>query len=294
MLERFLHYLQYEKRFSPYTVISYKTDLEQFSAYLLQQYGLHEISEASHIMIRSWFVSLMEQNISPRTVNRKKAALNTIFKYLNKHGLSTENPMNKVLSPKMAKRLPAFLEEEKMKSLLDEYFPQQGKDFVTLRDQLIIEMLYNTGMRLSELVNLKTTDVNTYSATIKVLGKRNKERIIPYNTRLQKLIKDYLDLRQSTFSEISDYFFVSSKGKKVYQKLVYRVVIYYLNTITSQDKKSPHVLRHTFATHMLNHGADLNSIKELLGHANLSATQVYTHNTIEKLKTVYKQSHPKA
>lgn len=294
MLEGFLHYLQYEKRFSPYTVISYKTDLEQFSEYLALQYGITEIADASHQMIRSWFVSLMEQHITPRSVNRKKAALNSFFKYLNKHGLSTENPMNKVLSPKTVKRLPAFVEEEKMKTLLDEYIPQQDNSFITLRDQLIIEMLYNTGMRLSELVNLKTADVNGFSMTIKVLGKRNKERIIPYNNRLQKLIKEYIDLRQKTILEPCDYFFVTTKGKKVYQKLVYRVVIYYLNTITSQDKKSPHVLRHTFATHMLNHGADLNSIKELLGHANLSATQVYTHNTIEKLKTVYKQSHPKA
>jgi len=294
MLEGFLHYLQYEKRFSPYTVISYKTDLEQFSEYLALQYGITEIADASYQMIRSWFVSLMEQHITPRSVNRKKAALNSFFKYLNKHGLLTENPMNKVLSPKSVKRLPAFVEEEKMKTLLDEYIPQQDNSFITLRDQLIIEMLYNTGMRLSELVNLKTADVNGFSMTIKVLGKRNKERIIPYNNRLQKLIKEYIDLRQKTILEACDYFFVTTKGKKVYQKLVYRVVIYYLNTITSQDKKSPHVLRHTFATHMLNHGADLNSIKELLGHANLSATQVYTHNTIEKLKTVYKQSHPKA
>ncbi|HQI44825.1 MAG TPA: tyrosine-type recombinase/integrase [Bacteroidales bacterium] len=294
MLERFLHYLQYEKRFSPYTVISYKTDLGQFSEYLALQYGISEIADASHQMIRSWFVSLMEQNITARSVNRKKAALNTFYKYLNSHGFSSENPMNKVLSPKTAKRLPAFVEEEKMKRLLDEYIPEQGNSFVILRDQLIIEMLYNTGMRLSELVNLKTADINSFSMTLKVLGKRNKERIIPYNNRLHKLINEYLEARQKTFGETGDYFFVTSKGKKVYQKLVYRIVIYYLNIITSQDKKSPHVLRHTFATHMLNHGADLNSIKEILGHANLSATQVYTHNTIEKLKTVYKQAHPKA
>ena len=171
MLEGFLHYLQYEKRFSPYTVISYKTDLEQFSEYLALQYGITEIADASHQMIRSWFVSLMEQHITPRSVNRKKAALNSFFKYLNKHGLLTENPMNKVLSPKSVKRLPAFVEEEKMKTLLDEYIPQQDNSFITLRDQLIIEMLYNTGMRLSELVNLKTADVNGFSMTIKEIGR---------------------------------------------------------------------------------------------------------------------------
>ncbi len=294
MLERFLHYLKFEKRFSPYTVISYKTDLEQFSGYLMQQYGLPEISEASHMMIRSWFVHLMENNITSRSVTRKKAALNTFYKYLYKQGLLVENPMNKVLSPKVSKRLPAFIEEDKMKKLLDENFPEPENDFVKTRDLLIIEMLYETGMRLSELVNLKESDVNTYNMTLKVLGKRSKERIIPYNKRLQLLIKNYVDIKRKNFQTDGDYFFITAKGKKVYQKLVYRVVIYYLSTITSQDKKSPHVLRHTFATHMLNHGADLNSIKEILGHANLSATQVYTHNTIEKLKTVYKQAHPKA
>ncbi|HNW90767.1 MAG TPA: tyrosine-type recombinase/integrase [Bacteroidales bacterium] len=294
MLERFLHYLQFEKRFSPYTVISYKTDLEQFSEYLSHQYGFHEISDASHMMIRSWFVQLMENRITARSVNRKKATLNTFFKFLYKHGLLTENPMNKVLSPKTSKRLPAFVEEDKMKKLLDENFPEPENDFVKTRDLLIVEMLYETGMRLSELVNLKESDVNTYNMTLKVLGKRSKERIIPYNKRVQLLIKNYLDIKRKNFQTDGDYFFITAKGKKVYQKLVYRVVIYYLSTITSQDKKSPHVLRHTFATHMLNHGADLNSIKELLGHANLSATQVYTHNTIEKLKTVYKQAHPKA
>lgn len=294
MLERFLHYLQFEKRFSPYTVISYKTDLEQFTEYLSQQYGLTEISDASHIMIRSWFVQMMENNITPRSVNRKKAALSTFFKYLYKQGLISENPMTKVLSPKSSKRLPAFIEEDRMKKLLDEYFPEPGNDFMHTRDLLMIEMLYDTGMRLSELVNLKESDVNTYNMTIKVLGKRSKERIIPYNNRLKLFIESYLKIKKQTTDSSGTYFFITEKGKKVYQKLVYRVVNYYLSTITSQDKKSPHVLRHTFATHMLNHGADLNSIKEILGHANLSATQVYTHNTIEKLKTVYKQAHPKA
>ncbi len=294
MFERFLHFLEYEKRFSPHTVISYKTDLEQFSEYLAQQYGLSEISDATHLMIRSWFVQMMESNISARSVNRKKATLNTFYKFLYKQGFSKENPMNKVLSPKTSKRLPSFVEEDRMVKLLDEYFPESGKDFINTRDHLIIEMFYETGMRLSELVNLRESDVNTFNMTIKVLGKRNKERIIPYNNRLQQLIQVYLNIKRQSLKSDVESFFVTEKGKKVYQKLVYRVVNYYLSIITSQDKKSPHVLRHTFATHMLNRGADLNSIKEILGHANLSATQVYTHNTIEKLKTVYKQAHPKA
>jgi len=296
MLERFLHYLQYEKRFSPYTVISYKTDLEQFTEYLSRQYGIIEISEATHIMIRSWFVEMMENNISARSVNRKKATLNSYFKFLIKLGLLAENPMKKVLSPKISKRLPVFIEEDKMKRLTDEYFPEHGNEFESTRDMLIMEMLYVTGMRLSELVNLKESDISIFNMTIKVLGKRNKERIIPFNNRLKSLIENYISVKKHFFSTETNenYFFITLKGKKVYQKLVYRVVNYYLSLITSQEKRSPHVLRHTFATHMLNHGADLNSIKEILGHANLSATQVYTHNTIEKLKTVYKQAHPKA
>lgn len=296
MFERFLHYLQFEKRFSPHTVISYKTDLEQFLEFLAHQYEINDISNATHIMIRSWFVQMMENNISARSVNRKKATLNTFFKFLNKQGVLSENPMNKVLSPKTSKRLPAFIEEDKMRKLLDEYSLKQDDGFENVRDLLIIEMFYLTGMRLSELVNLKESDISIFNLTIKVLGKRSKERIIPFNNKLKLLIENYLVVKNQTFAdETSDkYFFLTSKGKKVYQKLVYRRVIYYLSIITSQEKKSPHVLRHTFATHMLNHGADLNSIKEILGHANLSATQVYTHNTIEKLKTVYKQAHPKA
>jgi len=296
MVERFLHYLQFEKRFSLNTVISYKTDLEQFYDYLLNNYHISETTEITSVMIRSWFVYLMDHDISARSVNRKKTALKSYFKFQQKLGVIDENPMTKVLSLKTSKRLPVFVEEEKMKFILD-HFPKEGKDeFSLLRDKLILEMFYSTGIRLSELINLKESDVNLYDLQLKVLGKRNKERIIPFNSHLKEIIEDYLKLKDTLYSteDSGSWFFVKSSGNKLYPDLVYRIVNYYLKLVTTQKKTSPHTLRHTFATHMLNHGADLNTIKEILGHANLSATQIYTHNSIEKLKTLYKQAHPKA
>ncbi len=296
MLEQFLQYLQYEKRYSQHTVISYRTDLYQFSEYLQTQYEILDLAETTHLMVRSWFVCLIENKISSRTVNRKKTTLKTYFKFLRKQGILTENPMTKVITAKTSKRLPTFVEEDKMLEMLDHPQVKSKDEFTTVRDHLILEMFYATGMRLSELVNLRDTDVNLYESTVKVLGKRNKERIIPFTNHLKVLIEEYLKTKHKEFEikKEDNSFFVTSSGKKVYQKLIYRIVNYYLSTVTTKDKKSPHVLRHTFATHMLNHGADLNSIKDLLGHANLAATQIYTHNTIEKLKTVYKQAHPKA
>jgi integrase/recombinase XerC len=234
--------------------------------------------------------------MSPRSINRKKTALKSYYKFLIKEGIITENPMNKVISPKTSKRLPVFVEKEKMEKLLDSNELNFGDDYTGIRNLMIIEILYATGMRVSELVNLKVTDVDLYNSTIKVLGKRNKERIIPFAKKLRVTIDKYNKIKEETFfgEDTADQFFLTSGGKKIYQKLAYRVVNYYLSIITTLDKKSPHVLRHTFATHMLNNGADLNAIKELLGHANLSATQVYTHNTIEKLKNIYKQAHPRA
>jgi integrase/recombinase XerC len=238
----------------------------------------------------------MDNKISARSVNRKKTALRSFFKFEQKLGVLEGSPMTKVLSPKTSKRLPAFVEEEKMKDILDN-FPTDGKDeFSMMRDRLILEMFYATGMRLSELVNLKESDVSLYNSSIKILGKRNKERIIPFNSHLKLIIDSYLQLKSKLFAseDARAWFFITPTGKKVYQRLVYSIVNFYLSIITSQEKKSPHTLRHTFATHMLNNGANLNTIKELLGHANLSATQIYTHNSIEKLKTLYKQAHPKA
>jgi integrase/recombinase XerC len=296
MVERFLHYLQFEKRYSLNTVISYKTDLEQFHAYLLTTYNTSESGEITPFMIRSWFVFLMDNQITARSVNRKKTALRSYFKFLQKLEVLTENPMSKVLSPKTSKRLPSFIEEDKMKDILDN-FPGEGKDeFSLLRDRLILEMFYATGMRLSELINIRESDVNLYNLQVKVLGKRNKERIIPFNGHLRSIIEDYLQLKNTLYnnSDSAFWFFITTSGKKLYPRLVERIVNHYLGLITQQEKKSPHTLRHTFATHMLNHGAALNTIKEILGHANLSATQIYTHNSIAKLKSMYKQAHPKA
>lgn len=285
----FLEYLQYEKRFSQHTLLAYAGDLSQFTQYLQETYEIKTVQEITHTVIRSWIVSMMEEKISPRSVNRKITTLKTFYKFLLRQQVVTENPMLKIQSPKTSRRLPVFVEKDNMTELLDRI--QFGNDFEGTRNKLIIELFYATGIRLSELINLKRSNVHTGSSQLKVMGKRNKERIVPFNEALKGLIEEYL-----TYSEVEsgEYLFVTKTGKKLYEKLVYRIVNKYLSQVTSINKKSPHVLRHTFATHMLNNGADLNSIKELLGHANLSATQIYTHNTVEKLKNVHRQAHPKA
>lgn len=284
----FLEFIKFEKRFSKHTLVAYSNDLRQFISYLQTTYEIKNSSEINHIIIRSWIVSLMEQKISPRSVNRKITTLKTFYKYLLRQNIVKENPMLKILSPKTSKRLPVFIEKDKMNTLLDD--SAFGDDFEGQRNKLIIELFYATGIRLSELINLKQANVDLYQCQIKVLGKRNKERIVPFNSILKDQIQQYITSK----SNLSDEFlFVNKNGKQLYEKFVYRIVNTYLSLITTANKKSPHVLRHTFATHMLNNGADLNAIKELLGHANLSATQVYTHNTVEKLKNIHKQAHPR-
>ncbi len=285
----FTEYLQFEKRFSNHTVVAYSTDLSQFIQYLETTYEIKELSEINHALVRSWVVTMMEQKVSARSVNRKITTLKTFYKYLLRQKTVTENPMIKIQAPKTSKRLPVFVEKEKMDLLLDNV--DFGNDFEGIRNKLIIELFYATGIRLSELINLKEKDVNLSSCQLKVLGKRNKERIIPFGNELKNKMDDYLKLKPSANKE---YFLIGKNEKKLSEKFVYTIVKMYLSGVTTIDKKSPHVLRHTFATHMLNNGADLNAIKELLGHANLSATQIYTHNTIEKLKNVHKQAHPKA
>jgi integrase/recombinase XerC len=287
--EDFKKYIQFEKRFSTHTVIAYQNDLLQFADYVAQTYKISTIAEVNHLIIRSWIVDLMNNKITPRSVNRKITTLKTFYKFLLRQKIVTENPMLKIQSPKTSKRLPVFVEKEKMDTLLDNV--EFGDDFTGHRNKLIIELFYSTGMRLSELINLKTADIDLYNNTLKVLGKRNKERIIPFSAELKKQIEKYIVLKKG--SESNEYLLVADSGKKLHEKFVYTIVKTYLSQVTTIDKKSPHVLRHTFATHMLNNGADLNAIKDLLGHANLSATQVYTHNTVEKLKNIHKQAHPK-
>jgi integrase/recombinase XerC len=287
--DAFLEYIQFEKRFSNHTLVAYTNDLNQFIIYLSTVYEIKNVVEVNHTIIRSWIVSLMEQKITPRSVNRKITTLKTFYKFLLRQSIVIENPMLKIQAPKTSKRLPVFVEKEKMDTLLDNV--DFGDDVEGQRNKLIIELFYATGMRLSELINLKQANIDLHSLQMKVLGKRNKERIIPFNREIKNEIQKYIKTKESLPNE---FLFETKTGTKLYDKLVYRIITTYLAQITTLDKKSPHVLRHTFATHMLNNGADLNAIKELLGHANLSATQVYTHNTVEKLKNIHQQAHPKA
>ena len=286
--EKFIDYLSSEKRFSKHTITSYSVDIDQFLLFLSNKYQIRkEISDISFQIVRSWIASLLEKGILPRSVVRKISTLRTYFKFLIREEYIHENPMLKIVSPKSKKRLPLFIEEDKIESLLNEIDFDDG--FIGERDKLIIELFYVTGVRLSELINIKISDINITNNIVKVLGKRNKERLIPLSVRT----KDHLQYFIEKYN-IDNYLFTKKDNKRVYTKLVYRVVKKYIGKISSINKKSPHILRHTFATHMLNNGADINAIKELLGHANLSATQVYTHNTIDKLKTIYKQAHPRA
>ena len=285
---KFITYLSSEKRFSEHTVKSYTTDLTQFTSFLSAEFQIvDDISGISFQIIRTWIASLLERGISPRSVNRKISTLKSYFKFLIREGAIVENPMMKVVAPKSNKRLPVFIEEDQIASLLNEVRFEEG--FVGQRNKLIIELFYVTGIRLSELINIRASDVDFNNQLIKVLGKRNKERLIPLSSSMVDSLSNFIEKNQQ-----NQFLFTNLDGKKLYTKLVYRLVNKYIGKISSVNKKSPHILRHTFATHMLNNGADINAIKELLGHANLSATQVYTHNTIEKLKTVYKQAHPRA
>jgi integrase/recombinase XerC len=287
----FCNYISHQKRYSQHTVTAYKTDLEQFNQFLLSDFQIDSFKEADSSTIRSWIVHLIENSISPRSINRKISTLKSFYKYMLKNKEVNNNPLLKVVTPKTSKRLPVFVGENEISNLFSEVKYQDN--YEGSRDKLILEFLYATGIRLIELVNLEINSIDFNNATIKVIGKRNKERIIPFGDKLRKEISEYLVERQKLKPSVNQLFLTKS-GKKIYQKLVYRTVNYYLSMVTTASKKSPHVLRHTFATHMLNNGADLNSIKEILGHANLSATQVYTHNTIEKLKNIHNQAHPKA
>lgn len=293
-IEEFLQYLEFEKRYSLHTVDSYRRDLMQFKLYLESIYLINKPSDVNDQMIRSWLADLMELGLAAKTVNRKMSTLRSYFRFLMRQSIIKINPAGKIQGPKQKKRLPEFIEERKMELLFAHDVNEDS--FKEVRDLLIMELFYSTGIRRAELIGLVKNDVNYNTNQIKVLGKRNKERIIPLSVELTSVIKKYMVLRESLLSTEADnnFIFLTEKGKKIYPKLVYRVVNSYLSTVSTKDKKSPHVLRHTFATHMLNNGADLNAVKELLGHASLAATQIYTHNTIEKLKKIHQQAHPKA
>jgi integrase/recombinase XerC len=291
VLERFLNYLQYEKRYSKHTLIAYQNDLQQYAQFSKSLET--DILKTNHHAIRAWMVSLMDDEIDPRSINRKISTLRSFYKFLLKEGLIEENPVLKIKAPKVAKKLPTFIPEAKIIQLLDNNFFEES--FSGLRDKLVIELLFGTGIRLSELIGLLINDYLPKENTIKVLGKRNKERIIPIHISLSNLLNQYLISRaeQGISNEIKS-LIVSDSGSAAYSKFIYRLVQKYLSYVSTQDKRSPHVLRHSFATTLLNKGADINAIKDLLGHTNLAATQIYTHNSIERLKSIYKQAHPKA
>ncbi len=290
----YLDYLRYERRMSPHTVKAYQLDLEQFGMYAENSFQLNDLVEADADVVRTWILTMMEEGITTRSINRKISCLKSFYNYQQKMGKVEDNIMRQVVSPKMSNRLPHFVEEHDMERLFSS--DMFGTDFEGVRDRAIIELFYSTGMRESELLNIKLQDIDYYERSVKVLGKRNKERIIPMNHSAIEALEKYFAVYKDKFGEMNknSCIFVTSKNRKLYPGAIYNIVRKYLDCVTTIDKRSPHVLRHTFATHMLNHGADINAIKEILGHSSLAATQVYTHNSIEKLKTIYKQAHPRA
>ncbi|MEG1499282.1 MAG: tyrosine-type recombinase/integrase [Bacteroidales bacterium] len=293
MIQRFLTYIEAEKRYSKQTVKAYRADIEQFLVYLHSSYFLYNILEVNTEMIRSYVVSLVEKKMSERSIHRKISSLKSFYKYCVKQEEVVENPALHIPLPKIAKRLPVFVEESRMENI--EKRKVEEDSFIAYRNYLIIEMFYGTGMRLSELLGLKDSCVDVLTREVKVLGKRNKERIIPMTEVLCKEIEKYRKLREKQQETVGALpFFVKEKGQAMSKSSVYRMVKSCLHHYTTLSKCSPHVLRHTFATHLLNQGADLNAVKELLGHSSLASTEVYTHNTVEKLKQSYKKAHPRA
>jgi len=293
-VEQFLTFLQHEKRYSPHTVTSYSSDLLQFKDFVWLKFEA-ELSEVTYQMAREFIVYLLDEVKSTESsVGRKLSTLRSYYKYCMRNGLVDNNPLAHVKAPKVPKRLPVFVDDHKLDELLDSEF-YFNNSFSSVRDKMVIEMLFGAGIRLAELLGLKEIDIDYYGETVKVLGKGNKERIIPVTKGLVYQVKAYIELKSTqNFDNKSGVLFVTDKGADAYPKLVYRIVQKYLAYISTQDKKSPHVLRHSYATSLLNRGADMNAIKELLGHASLAATQVYTHNSVERLKSIYKQAHPKA
>jgi integrase/recombinase XerC len=290
--ELYLKYLKFEKRFSEHTVRAYIDDLNQFNSFIEKLIPNFDFANQSNYKyIRNWIVELNNTGHSPRTINRKLSSLQKYCKYLISTGQLINNPFDKIISPKTKKRLPSFLNLDEINSLTNSVVFQNS--FLGKRDRAIIEVLYCTGIRLSELINLNTQSINFKLQTIKVVGKRNKERIIPFPQELSPILKEYIEEKEQLMLPDA-YLFTTIKGEKAYPRLIQRIVFKYLNLITTNEKKNPHLLRHTYATHLLNNGAEINAIKELLGHANLSATQIYTHNTFQKLNKIYKLAHPRA
>ncbi len=293
LVNAFLEYLKFEKRYSPNTITSYRTDLFDFFNFLEIQFGDVDVISINHTYIRSWLASVKSMGIGTKSINRKISTLKSFFKYQLKMEVIEVSPMNKVISPKIAKRLPVYIKESETKQLIN-LLNNSTENWKSLNAKLLISVFYATGMRLSELINLKDSQIDFSRSQIKVLGKGSKERIIPVGKDLLVMISEYQELKKREFDSTDDVLLVTEKGKKIYPKYAYLLINKYLSQASTLEKKSPHVIRHTFATHLMNNGADLNAVKELLGHSSLSSTQIYTHNTIEKLKNVHKKAHPKS
>lgn len=293
MIKSFTEYLLREKNYSPLTVTAYQADLEAFSSFIKTEYDSDNINDVNYSQVRSWIVQLVESGISNRSINRKTSSLNSYYKFLLKTETITVNPLAKHKSLKMSKKIQIPFSENELQSVISEL--EQEKDFKAVRNRLIVELFYATGIRRIELVQIKLSHIDLTSKTLKVLGKRNKERYIPLIDSVVDTAKQYLDLRNN-LELISDneFLLLTKKGLKVYENLVYRIINDYFSKASSKVKRSPHILRHSFATHLLNQGANLNAVKELLGHTSLAATQVYTHNSITELKKVYSNAHPRS
>lgn len=293
-IQSFLDYLKFEKRYSSHTLLSYENDLRDFFDFLEMQFGKTPLAEINASYIRSWLAKRKEEGLQAKSLNRKISSLRSFFKYQLRTGSLTISPLNNVMAPKIPKRLPVFIREKDTKDLM-ESLEVATESWKTLNAKMLLTLFYSTGMRLSELINLRDKQLDLGRARVKVLGKGNKERVIPLSPSMITAIRDYQQWKRAEFEKTDDSFLVTEKGRKMYPKYAYLLVVQYLGEgVKTLDKKSPHVLRHTFATHLVNGGADLNAVKELLGHSSLASTQVYTHNTIEKLKDVYKKAHPKA
>lgn len=295
LIESFLQYIKYEKGYSSHTFVSYKTDLSQFEKFVMERYGMKEFvpENVDSCWVREWIVSMMESGASASSVNRRLSALKSFYSYLRKNGVMKNNPMDQIVSPKRQKRLPTFLREDEMSELLSDVEVFET-GFEGVRDKLIMETFYTLGIRLSELIGLRDSDIDLHAQTVLVNGKRNKQRYVPFGDSLKKSMLAYLSVRNEEIPVRSENFFLRPDGEPLYPMLVYRIVHKYISSVSTLSKRSPHVLRHTFATAMLNNGAELEAVKELLGHSNLAATEVYTHTTFEQLQKNYKLAHPRA
>ena len=293
-IQKFLQYIKYEKGYSAHTFISYQTDLLQFRDFVESKSIIFEPDKIDASLIREWIVTLMESGASARSVNRKLSSLKSFYRFLKQQNPAFHNPLKKIVAPKNKKQLPKFLKEDELENLLDSDDSLFENSFAGVRDKLMMEMFYTLGIRLSELIGIKDADMDMNGKTVVITGKRNKQRLLPFGDRLKDAVQEYMKIRNETVACQCGNLFVKEDGGKLYPMLVYRIVKRYITMVSSLSKRSPHVLRHTFATTMLNNGAELNAVKELLGHSNLAATEVYTHTSFEQLQKIYKQAHPRA